>query len=463
MRRSFVLASALLLGVLLSPQAASAQTGACQLLDAAAEQLTQRVENGAVNVYVRGPVRVNCAGGVTIQSDSAVIYRSINEIHLFRNVRYTDPERSVASQRATYSSIQGRMHATEDVVYTDAVRGSTLTGPEVEYFRAMAERPESRVLATGRPHLTIRPGGEDPDAEPFEVDADRLTVIGEDHVTATGGVVIRRNDLDATGSEAFFDASREILQLRGDANVAGERFSLSGDFVEASLPEGGIERVEARREARLASERLEVTGSEIRLFFTDDLLEQLIARGEESEGERPVALATGFRLEADSLEAVLPRQQLERVVAVGRARGEALDTLQADGIRNASENPLLDRDWITGDTITGYFASREEGEEGGRDVMADGEDAEVTLERLVARGSARSLYRVRNEGEPKDAPPALNYVTGERIELTLADGEMDRVEVAGLGQGILLDPVRAAAREEAGQTAAPPQPGRNRR
>jgi hypothetical protein len=66
---------------------------------------------------------------------------------------------------------------------------------------------------------------------------------------------------------------------------------------------------------------------------------------------------------------------------------------------------------------------------------------EVQLERVVAQGSAQSLYRVRNEREPEDERPGLNYLVGETIELSFREGELTVADVRGLKRGLFLDPV----------------------
>lgn len=493
------------LAIALAPAGAAAQANSCVLLENRAVQ-TQGSEPNVV-AYVSGPLFVRCDAGEQLRADSAVLYQGMNEVHLYGRVDYQDPTRSLNSDYATYNSATGRLYATGSVVFTDKNRGSTLRGPELEYFRAGTGRPEAQMIAPQRPHLTLVPkqeaGGQRRD--PLEIDADRVTTVGERYMQAEGRVVITGKNLDASSQEAFYDADQDRLELRRDARVRGgeeEKFDLSGALVEADMTDGRMERVLARTEAQLVSEKLRVDGPEIRLFFTNDSLQRLTAgRGQAENDARPIATAKGFLLQGDSLDAVLPGQQLKTVTAIGRARGEAWDTLappanpatapRADSLRGVRGDTaagaadslalralaLRDRDLVFGDTLTGFFvqtdtttvdslrftssdsaqlvvrieSARALGDSAG--VRAGTEEMErrrrrrpptrTELERMLAVGDARSLYRVRDkEEEARGRPPGLNYLIGDTIDIAMADGEVDTARVFGLDRGVYLDPQR---------------------
>lgn len=293
MRLRLLAPLALLLAV---PVRGAAQAGSCELVE---NRVTNYQQVGAFAVIsIAGPLRVVCQGGATLRADSAIIYQASNEVQLFRNVDYQDPTRRLTSQNATYNSTTGRLYATVDVTFTDLTRGSTLHGPELEYYREMPGRPQAQVIATQRPHLTVVPqnGGNAPAGgtnrqEPLQIDGDRVTTLGENYFAASGNVVIHRSDLDATAVEATHDSQRETLQLRGDARIRGERFDLAGQTVDATMPGGKVDHVVARQDAQLVSEKLRVDGPEIQLFFRDDLLQRLITFGSRSPTAAPAAPA----------------------------------------------------------------------------------------------------------------------------------------------------------------------------
>lgn len=446
MRPRALLVPLLVAAAVAAPAGAAAQAGSCELTRN--REVERRTVQGASVIEIRGPLEFRCGGGVVIRSDHGLLFEATRLVELTGSVYYHDPERRLTSQRATYSSVNGRLHATGNVQLLDTDGGSTLRGPELEYFRAIPGRPEVLAHALGRPRLELhRRGGAGGAAqEPYIVDADRMTLRGEDHVVATGRVEIRRSDLDASGSRAVFDGARELLQLEGQARLEGERFDLRGSFIEARTPGGELEHVLARGSATLQGEGTRVRGPLIQLFFVADQLERLVASGTPRAGERrPTVDARGFRMEADSVDARSPGQRLETVVAVGRARGETVDTLIGVGgdadrtERSAGEGSLLagigTGDWILGDTIVGRFEPT--------GSTAAGAESEVELRTVVSRGGARSLYRVNNDERPER--PSLNYLSGDVIELTMRAGELDRAAVSGLRQGMLLEPVARPA------------------
>ncbi|HET6230858.1 MAG TPA: LptA/OstA family protein [Longimicrobiaceae bacterium] len=550
--RSAVLAAL----ALLLPAHAAAQDRLCRVVES-----RQAVSTGvqpSVVAYISGPLLVVCTQGEQLRADSAVVYQAANEVQLFGRVDFQDPTRSLTSNNATYNSQTGRLYATGNVVFTDKERGSTLRGPELEYYRAMAGRPDAQMIAPQRPHLTLVPKASPGQArrDPLEVDGDRVTTIGNKYMTAEGNAVIRGKNLDARSAEAFYDADQERLELRRDAKVKGEKFDLSGDFVEAQLREGKIQRVLSRNDAHLVSEKLRVDGPLITLFFADELLQRLVAGSGATAGpgsavaaapsasapatpplagqpvsppavrpptpapatapaagsgvaqvasaqQRPAANATGFHLDADSIEAILPAQQLQRVIAIGRAHGEQWDTAQtrADSVRragvardsaraasrdsvnarNARGRPrtagrdtaaarqpadsaavvralaVRDRDVIDADTIIGFFVQVDTAKARPR-APADTTkrpEPKTELDRMLAMGSAHALYRMREKdanGQPKE--PGLNYVIGDTIDLTFQSGEIDVAHVLGLQRGIYLGPTPPAKADSAAADSA---------
>jgi hypothetical protein len=444
-----------------------------------------------------GPLLVRCSNGEELRADSAVVYEAINEFHLFRRVDYQDPTRSLTSDYATYNGNTGRLWATGSVVFTDKNRGSTLRGPNLEYYRAAPGRPDAQAISTERPHLTVVPRGGRA-REPMEVDADRITTVGEKFVTAEGNVVIDGKEMDAWAAEAFYDADAERMELRRNARAKGETYELTGDFIESKLAEGVLERVLSRGNARLVEERLRVTGPQLQLFFARDSLQRLVsghnpALDSTQVQGRSVALARGFRMEADSLEALTPGQRIRRVTAIGTAEGQSWDTAgvvspsPADTSAAAPDTvaglALGERDLIYADTIIGFFkddslagrgpspmdSARAAQADPSRPVRPDSagaarpDSAQAQLERMLAMGSARSLYRMRpsrEEAADTTAKLGINYVIADTIDLTFAEGEVDIATVRGLKKGVYLDPLNAdsagadSLRADSGQVAA---------
>lgn len=502
----------LALAALLGFRAEAAAQNVCDLLYQTGEWVSVGAEGQRV-INASGPLLVRCSNGEELRADSAVLYESINEVHLFRRVDYQDPTRSLTSDYATYNGNTGRLWATGSVVFTDKNRGSTLRGPNLEYYRAGVGRPDAQAIATERPHLTVAPrGGRSRD--PMEIDADRITTVGEKFVTAEGSVVIDGKEMDAWAQEAYYDADQERMELRRNARAKGESYELTGDYIESNLNEGALEEVLSRGNARLVESRLRVTGPQLRLFFARDSLQRLVSgqlpgtAAADSGGDstavrgRSVALARGFRMEADSLEALTPGQRIRQVIAIGTAEGQSWDTARVAGPDPSDAAApdtvgglaLGEQDLIFADTIVGFFkgdTARAGGEtsavdsaraaaanaagavrpDSARPAQADSTQAE--LERMLATGNARSLYRMRpsrEEAADTTLKRGINYVIADTIDLSFTEGEVNIATVRGLKRGVYLDPVNAdsaradSLRADSGQvaragSAAPPAAG----
>jgi lipopolysaccharide export system protein LptA len=470
-RRALPLLLALMAGAAAS---ASAQAGTCNLID------SQQVDRDPLSglIQIQGPFLVRCEGGAELRAQHGTLNEFLRELVLTGDVFFQDPDQTLTADNATYSSGIGRLYATGNVVFTNRKEGSTIRGPELEYFRPMEGRPEAMVNAGQRPHLTLRPKDRAEDAEPLELDADRVQIQGQTHLSAYGNVEIEQAGMDASAREAQYNADTGELVLRGDARIENDRFALEGEIVEAALVEGVLQNVHARNDAALRGEELTVTAPDLRMFFTGERLQRAVARRGGEEGDRPVAVARNFRLEADSIDAITPDQRLDQVIAIGEARGEAIDTTRADSATAAPEVlaaadsttapadsaaapdsaavaalALIDRDWIVGDTLIGFFAAPDSA------TPADtaGADTAAVLKRIVARGFAQSLYRVQAQDSTGQPTPrrGVNYLAGETIELTFERGELNVAEVTGMRRGLYLDPaVGGATTPAASQPAA---------
>jgi hypothetical protein len=139
-----------------------------------------------------------------------------------------------------------------------------------------------------------------------------------------------------------------------------------------------------------------------------------------------------------------------------------------DSLNQADTPALIRRDWIEGDTIIATFSevadslAPPEDSLGGEPADplppsagrvppdADSTGSRYRLDRLVAKASARSLYRI----EPSDstlmeeeARLAVHYVVGDQITILLSEGEVERMEVEGSTRGVHLEPVGRPKRE----------------
>ncbi|MCJ7630103.1 MAG: hypothetical protein MUO50_17145, partial [Longimicrobiales bacterium] len=142
---------------------------------------------------------------------------------------------------------------------------------------------------------------------------------------------------------------------------------------------------------------------------------------------------------------------LKEVWAMGSARGESMGR---DSLNTAETLPLIARDWLEGNTIVAFFDKKSDSLaapdepllEGDPDVVgADSARAGYQLKQLVARGNARSMYRLAPSDSTLAAEGkrlAIHYVIGDEITILLnSEGEAERMEVVGQTRGIHLEPV----------------------
>lgn len=484
-----------------------AQGRDCELLPGAREA-SRVITGGQEYLHISGPARFVCGADVILQADSAVGLPNHGEFELIGHVFYQDSAKTLTAEWARYLREEARLLARGKVVLTDRKSDSRITGPELEYLPANEHRAEAEAIFQGRPHAIFKqrpaaapitgdsaaqhgaPGVQAVDSAtlPLEVDADLMRVYGESRFLALGSVELVRGETRGSAREGEFDHLGNTMVLTGSARLEGEGYVLNGDRIEAALEGDNLREVTARRDAELKSEDLDLQAPELHIFLGDGKVERLVAVGT-APGDtaapgstRPVVTSRDLMLSADSIEALAPGQQLERLIAIGAAYAvRAADSLDA-GLPEAIAN-----DWLVGDTITGYFAAapveaatveaptveaptvEAPKAKAAVEVPADSVPAEpeakprAILERLIAvgeGGGARSLYRIREKGHEQE-PPSANYLVANRIVLVLHEGEVTEVEADGPIEGMHLQPTGGRARDPGaagtGAGGRPPQ------
>ena len=361
------------------------------------------------------------------------------------------------------------------------------------------------AMARGETPLVVEAETEAAPRTPYDITADRIFIRGEEVFRATGTVEVKRDSLDAAADSLQYQQARERLFLQGNASLVQARFDLRGEEILLVLPGDTIRLVESRGQARLEGDDLELDAPLIRVGLSDGRLESLWATPlrpgqvlEEPTGSRvlpeeldsldlarPRARATDFEMVADSLEVLAPEEVLDRLFATGRARAVSSGR---ESLNSPTTPEVIRKDWIEGDTVVAFFE---------RVAGSAPDSADYTIRRLEARVGARSLYRLEptdttpaNPGPPPPgaggpdtvaAPPdstltrpdsvvglraavdsaqdpavpgpvtetgsspdarlAVHYVIADEIVIYFLGGEVDRMEVKGLDQGLYLDPL----------------------
>ncbi len=314
-----------------------------------------------------------------------------------------------------------------------------------------------------------------------------------------------------TGDAVDLDMNGNQVAARGDAALSGSEIDLTAPEIRVLMEDGVLDRIVAMNErppeteppglpdevegpsedsaaaTSVASE--EQAADDVRAEPTELVLGEAIPLADESipgdadaprdvSGEaadsaavlppaRPRAVAETFELEGDSIDVLAPDEVLERVVAVGDARGESL----ARDSLNTEDTPEIARsDWVSGDTITAVFqpVGADTSAAAGAEPAADETSGGYQLDRLVARGQAASLYRLIPSGgvdEPSQRDAAGEEAGGQVAaegEEQAAEEAVAEEEVSGAAQEAATDedpgarePMGEAGGEEA---AAPPEP-----
>ena len=404
---------------------------------------------GFEDIFVGGGAVVRCPGrGITLSSDSAEYYGSRRVWYLIGAVRYREPRLTLDSQRATYWMGEERLLAQGNVI-SRLPSGTTMRGPQMEYFRAVpGMRERSRMVAIGRPRFELVQGDSAQPAEPVHLIADRVIMDGDSLVYAGGTVEITRPDVIATSDSAVIDSGREWARLLRQPRIEStgdEPFTLVGARIDLYSEQRKLRRVLSAGEAVIDSEDLNLRSDTIDLRMANDQLQRAHAWGP----TRARAVSEGSDILADSLDVHLPNQRLTEV----RAMGGAFAQSAPDTSRFRTE----ERDWMRGDSILARFDTV------GRSATDTTGASE--LRQLLAEGSAKSYYQLAPE-DPGEVRPSVNFVTGRRILASFRGGEVRQVSVAGNTFGVMLQPATTrpatAPNEPAGGATPAVPPPRNR-
>jgi hypothetical protein len=384
--------------------------------DAAGQQVT----------FLGRGVVARCIGqGNRLTADSAEYYQSQGRLFLVGNVHYTEPRATVNSRTMTYYQNDDHLHAEGNVVAVMS-NGSTLRGPSVDYYRSTPQRPLTRMIAVGRPAVTLvqrdtTGRGRPPDTA--HVVANRIAMAGDSLVYASGRVEITRPDLVATGDSAFMDSGTEFARLMREPQVRGlgtRTFTLTGGVIDIFSRNRLLERVVATPSGHALSEDLELVADTVDLRVQNNQLQRVIAWGK----GRARAVSPEREIVADSIDAIMPGQRVREVRALRNAYAES----------NPDSGVVSDqRDWMRGDTIVARFDT----------LVGTDTASRPRIREIVAEGNAKSFYQMKNSKGP-ETQPTINYVSGRIIDIIFEDRRVSTVTVIDKATGVLIEPAEAA-------------------
>ncbi|HEY8165806.1 MAG TPA: hypothetical protein VIF83_09675 [Gemmatimonadaceae bacterium] len=396
----------------------------------------EQLPSGKYNAFQGGGVTYHCEGqGNTLVADSAEYYGEQGVLYLIGHVHYSEPRARVNSERMTYYQLEDRLHAEGNVDVT-LRSGTTMTGPEMDYYRVTVTRPLARAVATGRPRMKlIETDAQGKPGAPVDVLANAITAEGDNLVYASGRVEITKPDMISRSDSAMLDSEHEFVQLTKTPTVesrTGRPFSLAGGTIDLYSRQRILWRVVATPGGRVISQDLELLADSVDLRVRDNQLQRVMAWGSRS---RAKAVSPEREIIADSIDAVMPGQVLREV----RAMRDAYVNSVADTARIES----TERDWMRGESIIAQF-----------DPVATAKgETKPRPRQIVATGDASSFYQLQSNTVVR-SQPSINYVRGKIITVSFTEGEVNTVDVVEQAAGVYLEP-GGSETEEGGRSAIP--------
>lgn len=399
--------------------------GACVFqIDTVVGHLVQRDNrDGTLNFYGNGGVKLRCQGtAVRMEADSVAVIRNAQLTYFVGDVRYTDSAVVMTAERGTYYKDGERWEARGSVVTRNLRTNSTLTGPSLDYLRAIpGVRDTVEMYAIGRPRIDYVPfDSAGTPLEPYVIVGDRVRFRGNDRVYVGGNVTVDRSDFTARGDSLRLDTGAgQDGALVGHATMQGkgtDAYTLSGRKILLRLAQSQLSGVRATDLGHAVTVDWDLTADTIDLAIVKSKLVQTLAWG---DSLRPHAVNPEREIRADSLAIDTP----DRVPTEARLYGRGWVGAKPD-------SGTGERDWMEGDSVRAAFAP------------ADSGPARNILKQVDARGHARSYYRVVDRSKPGKA--SLSYVRGDLISVhMLASGAsgVQRVEVRGAVDGVQLEPI----------------------
>lgn len=392
------------------------------------------VRRGGGGITVRCPSR-----NIRLESDSGEMFGD-DRVELYGRVHYDEPTRiDLRSDRLTYTLGDERVVVRGHVI-AQLPNGSTLTGPEATYLRAVPRvRNLEELTASGSPTVTL--GTRNKDEKPVVVNASSIFMTGDSLVYASRNVVITRPDLVARADSAFLDGrvgaeSMRLMFTPSIEGLEGRKFKLEGEVIDALSKDRKLERVVARRKGHATSQDLEIFAETIDLRMSNNAMERAIAFNSSGQAK---AVAPGQTITADSIDVRMPGQKVRVVHAVRNARAES----DADTVRFRTP----ERDWLRGETVVAWFDS----------TATKDTSKTPPIQRVIAThkaDSAQAYYHMA-AADTSIRRPAISYVRGREILIEFNDRRVGLVSVRDSVVGMYLEPKRDSTAARAAEPSTP--------
>ncbi len=415
---------------------------------------------GYVNYFAGGDVRLRCDGqDVRLAGDSLISLNS-DVIYLFKNASYRDASIDLKADSLVYSKQSERVEARGAVTVRNLKTGSTITGPHLDYLRAVqGMRDSAEVIALERPtvrYLPSRAVGDTADPQPYVVVADRLRGVGSSRLWGGGTVTIDRGSLSGRAdSLTYLAGSTGDVELTGIATLATVRDTASdsllveGTKVTLGLAADDLRSVRAYGSGHVNSRSADIRADSIAITLDSG---KVAATAAWDRTNRALVRNEGYDIRGDSIWISSPDEKLREIRVFGRGvLQNPLDSADAaaDALRPVLPDSLTP-DSTAVDSLTP--APRERDTLWGHRIIAafrelDSAGTTVTrLQQIEAVGSAASLFS-RDVTRGGVTAPSITYTTADTIVIVMREGDSTGVSEVRARRG--AEPVHGVQLEAA--------------
>lgn len=445
------------------------QAQVCDLISS--DQINSAGTTGLRVSYLSNPF-FRCSNGTQIKADSSVTYEATGLTTFIGDVVFREGKREMQSDEAQYYSSLGKLEAEGSIEVRVMDKNEVIVGDRLSLLQQNRDRSEDLMTVRGsQAYALISAGsvGVNAESNDSRINADLLHLIGDRILQAVGNVSVQRNSLelysdslellqDGTRTKLFFNA-----EIRGAQDNSGISTNVKGDSVNILFSDNVLEEIQSVGEAEVEYDNGSVRGSEVDIFFRNDELNRITSTSDHASvremtdnGLRAVATTEEFTITGDSIDLRLESGDLVSTAAFGNARGTSHSVSNEQG---AVISPLLEEDWIEGDTVVVLFSESVSSQ----DLAA--ERNKRVIEQMTASGRARSFFRRRpvlEQSASEEIPESemeLNYVRGDEVRISFSNGEVQQMEVVN-AQGSFLQPTGRPDTTSAGTNM---KPRRNRK
>lgn len=443
-----------------------------EVLNVDREGVQQEPFQGYVNYYGGGNVRLACVGqDVRLGGDSLISLNS-DIIYLFKNARYSDGTIRLVADSLMYSKQSERIEARGAVTVTNIRTGSTITGPHLDYLRAVAGmRDSSEVFALERPtvrYVPTRAQADTAGAEPYVIVADRLRGLGSSFLWGGGAVTIDRGSMAGTADSMFYrTGTTNDVELIGMAqravvrDTAGDSLRVEGQHVLLGLASDELRRVRAHGDGEVRSGGSHIRADSISIMLDSGKVSTTSAW---DRAAGAVVRNGGYDIGGDSVWISSPGERLREIRVFGD--GIIQSPFDSTTLDTAAVQPVVDSiltDSTTADSTSSSTADDHERDTlWGERIVAEFQDIDSSgttisrLQQITAIGTAASLFS-RQVERSGTTSPSITYTRADTIVIVMRTDDTTGVLEVRARRGV--QPVDGVQLERASlRRPAPPVP-----